>query len=166
MNGTIATDFQGSTDDQYFISQAKCILKTSRSRDLDNRKGIAGRRNRATDRIENPHRKLFNKNRMNNAIKSRNGVRRDESSSSEDVTANAALPVQKVPANLLRKGMDDRGTRHIPRFSKLIQIDKHGTARFEIAAGSRLTRSNIAQDKNGKHLALPNANGSYYRANK
>ena len=30
---------------------------------------------------------------------------------------------------------------------------------------TRYTRSNIAQDKNGKHQVLPNANGSYYRAN-
>ena len=102
---------------------------------------------------------------MNDAIEPRNCIRRGESSSSEDIAANAALPVQNVPTEFFREGIDDIGAWHIQRFGKLIQIDKHGAMRFEIAAGSRLTRSNIAQDKNGKHQVLPNANGSYYRAN-
>ena len=74
--------------------------------------------------------------------------------------------VKEFKGGTLSLGIDDIGAWHIQRFGKLIQINKHGATRFEIAAGSRLTRSNIAQDKNGKHLALPNANGSYYRANK
>ena len=102
---------------------------------------------------------------MNDAIEPRNSIRRGESSSSEYIAANAALPVQNVPTEFFREGIDDVGAWHIQRFGKLIKIDKHGAMRFEIAAGSRFTRSNIAQDKYGKHQVLPNANGSYYRAN-
>ena len=165
MNGTLATNCQRSTDNQNFISQAKSILKTSRGRNLDNRKGITGGRNRTTNRIENPKRKLFNENGVHKVIEPCDRIRRSESSRSEDAAANAALLIQNIPAKFLREGIDDIGAWHIQRFGKLVQIDKHGAMRFEIAAGSRLTRSNIAQDKNGKHQVLPNANGSYYRAN-
>ena len=165
VNGTFATDRQRSTNNHNFIRKAKGVLKASRSRYFDRSEGIAGRRNRTADRIENPQRKLLNENGVHNAIEPCNRIRRDKSSRSEDVTSNAALLVQNIPAKLFSKSIDDIRPRHVQRFGKLIQIDKHGAMRFEIAAGSRLTRSNIAQDKNGKHQVLPNANGSYYRAN-
>ena len=102
---------------------------------------------------------------MHKAIEPCDRIRRSESSRSEDAAANAAFLIQNVPTEFIRESIDDIRARYIQRFCKLIQIDKHSATRFEIAAGSRLTRSNIAQDKYGKHQALPNANGSYYRAN-
>ena len=117
-NSAFTTDRQRSANNHNFIRKAKGVLKASRSRYFDRRKGIARRRNRTADRIENPQRKLLYENGVHNAIEPCNRIGRDKSSRSEDVTSNAALLVQNIPAKLFGKSIDDIRPRHVQRFGK------------------------------------------------